>query len=145
MKSRYYILSSALLLCMMSCGQKTATSEVIKEKQITEKPTVTPGAFIHAVYFCLVDPSKDTTTKAFEKSLVHFISNSSDITSYHLGRPADTSRPIIDTSYTYCLLVTFDSKVEHDRYQEDPAHKQFIKESEHLWTRVQIYDSMSVL
>jgi len=145
MDYRHYLAYFTLLLCLMSCGQKSTSHEAVKSTETAAAPIETPGAFVHAVYFWLADPADEVSNKAFEKSLVNFISNSSDITSYHLGKPADTNRPIIDTTYTYCLLVTFDSKVEHDRYQDDPAHKQFIKESEHLWTRVQIYDSVSVL
>jgi len=133
-----------LILLMQSCQDGKQPQPVITGSTAT-KSIVTPGGFVHAVYFWLAAPDDTTANEQFEKSLLNFVSSSPDITTYHLGRPASTNRPIIDTTYTYCLLVTFDSKADHDLYQEDVAHKQFIKESEHLWTRVQIYDSESVL
>jgi len=32
---------------------------------------------------------------------------------------------------------------DHDIYQEYPAHRAFIENASHLWTRVQVYDSVS--
>jgi hypothetical protein len=81
----------------------------------------------------------------FETSLKKFILNSKYIKTKHIGVPADTNRPIIDRSYTYCLSLTFNSKAEQEQYQEEAIHKVFIKESEMLWEKLLIYDSVSVL
>jgi len=55
--------------------------------------------------------------------------------------PAKTSRPVVDSSFTYCLKVTFDNLEDHDNYQVEAAHKLFIAESSKLWEKVLIYDS----
>lgn len=137
---KIWTITCCLLICLASCKNVEIEEEVI----IEESEKVIPGSFAHTVYFWLVDPEDQAKNKAFEESLLKFLHSSEDISTYHVGRPADTDRPIIDRSYTYSLLTTFASQAAHDRYQEDAAHKLFIKESESLWTRVQIYDSVSI-
>lgn len=36
---------------------------------------------------------------------------------------------VIDTSSTYCLTVTFSSREEHEKYQEEHGHKVFLDEA----------------
>jgi hypothetical protein len=101
--------------------------------------------FLHTVYFWLKNPNDQAEKMKFETSLKKFILNSKYIKTKHIGVPADTNRPIIDRSYTYCLSLTFNSKAEQEQYQEEAIHKVFIKESEMLWEKLLIYDSVSVL
>lgn len=118
-----------LILCAVSCKQHTPTSEAL------------PGAFAHTVYFWLQQPDSAEDRLAFETSLRKFIDQSPYITTQHIGVPAATDREVIDNTYTYSLLLTFKDKAAQDRYQEEPAHKQFITESSHLWSKVLVYDS----
>ncbi|WP_304063316.1 Dabb family protein [Pedobacter glucosidilyticus] len=103
------------------------------------------GKFVHTVLFWLKNPESKEDCLKFETSLKKFLNASNNISSMHLGTPASTNRPIIDRSYSYCLMVTFVSKEAHDLYQEEAAHKVFIKESENLWKKVLIYDSENIL
>lgn len=100
--------------------------------------------FRHTVYFWLKEPNNQLHRKTFENSLKRFIDSSKFVQSKHLGTPANTHRGVIDASYTYCLSVSFLSKKEHDAYQEEPAHKLFLEESEMLWKKVLVYDSESI-
>jgi len=134
------LLSILFLAVMVSCKPD---KEVHREYIL--QPKSYEGEFTHAVYFWLKEPADEVKNQAFEKSLEKFVSGSNNIKTYHLGKPASTDRSIIDRSYSYALIVTFDSKASHDAYQDDPAHKLFIKESEHLWETVKIYDSVNVL
>lgn len=99
------------------------------------------GDFIHAVYFWLIEPENQHAREQFIGSLRKFIDASPYIRSKHIGTPADTEREVIDNTYTFSLIVTFDSKEEHDKYQKEEAHLQFIDESKGLWKKVQVYDS----
>ena len=99
------------------------------------------GGFFHIVYFWLVDDSMEVK-KNFLKELNLFIQEVEEIKKVHVGPPADTDRDVIDNSYSYNLLVTFDSKKEHDIYQEHPAHKKFIENASSLWEKVLVYDSV---
>ena len=101
--------------------------------------------FVHTVYIWLKNPSDQTDRAKFEKSLKTFLNSSKFIKTKHLGVPANTDRPVIDRSYTYCLSLTFASKADHDKYQVEDVHLVFIKESEMLWKKVLVYDSESIL
>lgn len=121
------------------------TVEVAATQIALENGIATNGSFAHTVYFWLNDPESEEVHTLFQTSLKKFILNSPDITTYHIGTPANTDRPVIDSSYSYALLLTFDDKAAQDRYQEDPAHKVFIKECEALWSKVIVYDSENIL
>ncbi|MDN5204341.1 Dabb family protein [Fulvivirgaceae bacterium BMA10] len=106
-----------------------------------EKPI--DGKFVHVVFFWLKDPQNKEAKKTFESGLRSFIEGVDVIKSHHIGTPANTSRPVIDSSYSFCLIVTFDSKKEHDIYQEHSLHKKFIEDLSPLWEKVVVYDSIS--
>lgn len=101
--------------------------------------------FLHTVYFWLKNPADPNERAKFEKSLKTFITSSKYIKTKHIGIPAGTNRPVIDSSYSYCLSLTFASKADQDKYQEEDVHLVFIKESEMLWEKVLVYDSVSIL
>ncbi len=100
-----------------------------------------PGEFMHVVYFWLKTPDSQEDRDAFLSSLTNFIEHSENINSKHIGMPADTDRSVIDNTYTFSLILSFDSKEEQDKYQEEAGHLQFIEESESLWEKVLVYDS----
>ena len=99
------------------------------------------GSFVHVVYFWLKEPSNNDIRQKFTTSLSNFIDNSAFIKSKHLGTPADTNRAVIDNSYTYCLIVTFNSKKDQDKYQAEEGHLKFLEESRNLWEKILVYDS----
>lgn len=100
-----------------------------------------PGQFVHSVYFWLNNPENEADHELFLKNLNEFLESSKYLTSYHVAPPAGTDREVVDNSYDYNLVVTFDSKELQDLYQKEPAHVKFVETSSHLWDRVQIYDS----
>jgi len=98
--------------------------------------------FVHHVYFWLHDPSNPEVRENFQKGLEELVTIET-IKVSHLGIPADTARPVIDSSYAYSLLVIFDDKEGHDIYQEHPTHLKFIKDCEQYWSKVLVYDSVN--
>jgi hypothetical protein len=60
----------------------------------------------------------------------------------NLGRPAQTDRPVIDSSYTFSWLTIFDDAAGEQEYQVHPLHLKFVDEHKHLWTKVVVYDSV---
>ena len=99
------------------------------------------GKFVHSVYFWLVDETMPTRGK-FVTEVLKYLKEIDVIRTRHLGRPAGTDREVVDNSYSYCMIVTFDSKEDHDVYQEHEAHQQFIENASSLWTRVRVFDSV---
>ena len=99
------------------------------------------GNFIHMVFFWLIDDSHETGKK-FLSELKKFIYNVDVIKTRHIGTPADTDREVIDNTWSYSLVLSFESKKEHDIYQEHQLHKDFIENASSLWKKVQVYDSV---
>lgn len=100
--------------------------------------------FVHVVYFWLKNPDNKADRTAFETSISKFINNSRYVQSKFLGAPAGTPREVVDNSYTYCLIATFKSAADQDAYQVEDVHHVFVEESAHLWTKVQVYDSINI-
>lgn len=100
--------------------------------------------FVHTVYFWLKNPDSDTDRKAFETSLKKFLKDSKYAKTNFIGFPPQASRDVVDGSFTYSLVVTFDSAETQQKYQDEKAHKIFIEESSALWTKVIVYDSTSI-
>jgi hypothetical protein len=99
--------------------------------------------FIHHVYFWLKKPVTTEIKAKFENALKKLVTIET-IVDFHLGVPAGTSRDVIDTSYSYSLLVTFKNKADQDVYQPHPIHQKFIADCQDLWERVVVYDSVSI-
>ncbi len=101
------------------------------------------GDFVHTVYFWMKNPDSTNDNSIFAMNLKTFLDAVDVIRTYHIGVPANTPREVVDNSYTFALIVTFDDKAAHDIYQEHAIHKKFIADTQHLWTKVQIYDSIA--
>lgn len=101
-------------------------------------------AFVHTVFFWLNNPESETDRSKFEASLSKFLNNSDFAKTNFIGTPPKASRDVVDGSFTYSLIVTFESAEAQQNYQEEPAHLLFIEESSNLWNKVIVYDSMGL-
>lgn len=97
--------------------------------------------FVHHVLFWLKNPDSAADKAALIAGLEQ-LGAISEIKLLHIGTPAATNRPVIDTSYSVSLLTLFDNEADQDIYQEHPVHLKFIADCAHLWERVLIYDSI---
>ena len=60
----------------------------------------------------------------------------------YIGTPSATpERPVIDSSYDYCLTVILKDIPSHDAYQADSLHQEFLAECKDFWETVKIYDA----
>ena len=100
--------------------------------------------FAHTVYFWLKNPDSAEDQKAFETSLRTFLDNSAYAKTKFIGKPPRASRDVVDGSFTYSLIVTFESSEAQQLYQDEPPHKKFVEESSGLWTKVIVYDSIGI-
>lgn len=99
--------------------------------------------FVHHVYFWLKEPqSKEAAAKLVEG--LEGLSKVKTIQMFHIGKPADTNREVIDRSYAISWLVLFKDKADQDAYQVDPIHLKFVEQYSHLWAKVVVYDSVDV-
>ena len=132
---RQFIKKAGGLAALLALGSTArARAGVAKEKE---------GSFLHVVFFWLVDDSEETH-ESFLKELRTFINNVDLMKTKHIGTPAGTNREVIDSSWSYSLILSFDSKKEQDLYQEHQLHKNFIENASALWKKVQVYDSIKL-
>ena len=101
-------------------------------------------AFAHTVYFWLKNPDNEDDRIQFEDSLKRFLNNSKFAKTNFIGVPPKATREVVDGSFTYSLIVTFDSAESQDGYQKEAAHLQFIDECKDLWSKVIVYDSNGI-
>ena len=101
------------------------------------------NTFIHHVYFWLKDPENNDGLLALIEGLKKLTAVKT-IQSFHIGKPAGTSRDVIDTTYNVSWLLLFNNKEDQDSYQIDPIHLKFVEECSHLWKKVVVYDAVSV-
>jgi hypothetical protein len=94
------------------------------------------------VYFWLKDELTPAQRADFERG-VRTLPAVETIGRAHIGLPAATDRPVIDSSYAYALVFEFADKAAQDAYQIHPIHLQFVQDCEQYWTRVQVYDCVS--
>jgi hypothetical protein len=113
-----------------------------KAKPLLEEPSEMKGNFIHVVYFWLKEPADINNTDLLLKNIKGYLLKIDVILDSFIGIPANTPRDVVDNSYNFSIVLTFQSGKEQDIYQEHPAHKQFIEDSQHLWDKVQVYDSL---
>ncbi|RDC64792.1 Dabb family protein [Adhaeribacter pallidiroseus] len=99
--------------------------------------------FVHHVFFFL-KPDLDQEQQAAFEAGVKALLPIQHVKLGDVGKPASTDRPVIDRSYSYSLLLVFENLVDHDAYQVDPIHLNFVETCKQYWDRVQIYDSETV-
>lgn len=97
--------------------------------------------FVHHVFFWLKNENSKEDLQQLLAGLQK-LSAAKTIRQFHIGVPADTSRDVIENSYSVSWLLIFDSAADEASYQTDPVHLQFIKECSHLWYQVVVHDSI---
>ncbi|MBC7721406.1 MAG: Dabb family protein [Pedobacter sp.] len=97
--------------------------------------------FIHHVYFWLKNDDSVNDLNALIEGLKK-LSKVATFQQFHIGKPASTSRDVIDGSYAVSWCLLFASKEDEAVYQTHQIHLNFIKECSHLWSKVVVYDSV---
>lgn len=97
--------------------------------------------FLHHVYFWLKNPSSEEDRQKLVEGLEK-LTKVKTIKMFHIGKPANTNRDVIDTSYSISWLLIFDDKAAEESYQVDPIHLNFVETCKHLWEKVVVYDSI---
>jgi hypothetical protein len=113
----------------------------VPPKSKTSKHMTLQPHFLHHVFFWLKNPGSEADRQALLQGLEK-LSQVKTIRQFHIGRPAATSRGVIDSSYSVSWLLLFDHPADEASYQTDPIHLRFVEECSHLWNRVQVYDSI---
>jgi hypothetical protein len=51
------------------------------------------------------------------------------------------NRPVNDRDWDVALHIVFQTKADHDRYQDAQRHMRFIEENKANWRKVRVFDS----
>jgi hypothetical protein len=100
--------------------------------------------FTHVVYFWLHNPEDPNERKQFETALQKLFNNSLYTKTNFLGSPPSATREVVDDSFTYAMIVTFESAAAQQAYQQEKAHLEFIKEAGHLLKNYVVYDAVGI-
>ena len=98
--------------------------------------------FVHSVYFWLRDDLSPEATTRFVEG-IRSLTAIESVREGFIGTPAGTVREIIDRSYSYALVVSFDDAAAHDDYQVHPVHDRFREQCGGSCKKIVIYDSVS--
>ena len=138
---RSFIRNLGGITALLALGSSARAGESFPSKIKAVDNKELEGGFFHIVFFWLINDTEEVKNK-FLKEIKDFIGQVEEIKKVHIGPPADTDRDVIDNTYSYSLVVTFDSKKQHDIYQEHTAHLKFIENASSLWEKVLVYDSV---
>ncbi len=94
---------------------------------------------IHTVFFWLSNDVGAAGRATFENGL-DLLTRDPHIVARHIGRPAATDRPVIDSTYSYAIVLRFETLADHDAYQVSDAHQVFLDSCSGIWSRLQVYD-----
>ena len=120
-----------LLILIFSC-QSNAPQHKYSEASL-EKP------FIHTVYFWFKDDMTIEQKETFYSN-VEKLKEIEVVEALYTGTPANTTRPIVERSYDFAVIVHFEDLAAHDVYQQHPIHLALLESGSPFWEKVMITD-----
>ncbi|MES2996893.1 MAG: Dabb family protein [Verrucomicrobiota bacterium] len=95
---------------------------------------------LHHVFFWLKNPDSAEDRAALIAGIKK-LGEIETVRAIHVGVPAPTEkRDVVESGYHVSELLCFDDVAGQNAYQIHPAHKKFVAECSHLWTKVVVYD-----
>lgn len=118
-----------------------ATGLIAAASDVQASETILKNTFVHHVFFWLKEPNNKEACRQFEQGLQSLVKVPQILTS-HIARPVESSRDVVDDSFTYSYMVFFKNSEDQEIYQTHPIHLKFIEDCQHLWNKVVVYDAM---
>jgi Stress responsive A/B Barrel Domain len=96
----------------------------------------------HNVYFTLKDNS-DTARNKLIAACRKYLIGHGGVVFFACGTlAADLQRPVNDRAFDVGLHIIFQTREDHDLYQQAAAHLRFIEENRDNWKQVRVFDSL---
>ncbi len=96
----------------------------------------------HNVYFTLNDNSA-TAQESLVAACKKYLTGHPGTVFFAAGlRAAALDRPVNDRDFAVALHVVFESQQAHDAYQQAERHLAFIRENQHNWKQVRVFDAV---
>ena len=109
---------------------------------VTQQDELSSGLIVHNVYFWL----KEGITAEEEKDFMNFFEELKKVPgpkALKFGKPAPTTaRDVVDNSFSYYLLVTFNTMDDINTYEHHPIHLGAVDKFSKYWTKVQVKDAI---
>ena len=107
-------------------------------------PAARAAKVLHHVFFWLKTPGSAADRDALIAGL-RGLGKIPVLRSLEIGVPASTAqRGVVDGSFDVSALMVFASVADEKTYQDHPVHLDFVAKCEHLWGKVQVYDSVTL-
>jgi hypothetical protein len=94
---------------------------------------------IHSVYYWLRDGLPADERDRFRAGL-DTLAGISSVARGYVCACGPTRRPVIDSTYSWALILFFEDEAAHDRYQDDPVHEAFRRQFGDHFIRAVVYD-----
>ena len=98
----------------------------------------------HNAYFWLENPNNLQDKEYFLACLKKFLDVSIYANQAMITQQPKSKNTIVESGYTFSLMVTFDSKRQHELFKEEDAHKDFVNEVSSLWRKVDVFNTEEV-
>lgn len=99
------------------------------------------GKIVHSVYLKLKDNSAAAQKKLVDACRKYLTKHPGEV-AYAAGpRAAEFSRDVNDKGFDLGLVIVFQDKAAHDKYQVSERHQQFIKENRDSLQGVRVFDA----
>lgn len=96
----------------------------------------------HNVFFTLKDRSPEAVDRLIAACKTHLTGHPGTLF-FACGRLCEELRREVNVlDFDVALHLVFQSKQDHDRYQDAPRHHQFVDENRAGWERVRVFDSV---
>lgn len=95
----------------------------------------------HSVFFSLQDRSKPAVDQMLS-ACRKYLNGHPGTRFFACGTPnPELDRPVNDRDFDVALHIVFESKADHDAYQDAPDHQRFISENKASWRLVRVFDA----
>ena len=131
MQRRKFIKTSALVSSMIVLNNPLNAMKKDQSEEIT-----------HYVLFWLKKELSDEEIVKFT-GFFELLKTIPIVKTMKYGRPAITNkRDVVDNSFTYNLVATFENMEAINIYENHPIHIDAIKKYSHYWEKVVVHDSV---
>ncbi len=100
------------------------------------------GGFMHTVVFWLKAGIPEDAADQIADFYVRKVPSVTGVELVFVGRPAGTSRDVVDNSYTVLSCLLFEDAAAQDAWQVDPVHDEFRESFGPWFESVVVYDTI---
>lgn len=139
MKRRNFLKNSSGLIAALAASPILAEAAHTKKQHMEQKNK--QATITHYVLFWLKEGLSDKEVEDFT-GFFEELRKVPNVKSLHYGPAAKSKqRDVVDNSFTYNLLVYFDTLNDLEVYGTHPIHLQAIEKYSNYWTKVVVHDS----